>query len=37
MCETLIFFILAACVGLLLWVVILDGKLDDYKNGAKDE
>ncbi len=35
MCEVVIFFVLAGCVSLLLWIVILDGQLDDYKTGVR--
>jgi hypothetical protein len=35
MCEILIWFAGAVCAGLLLWIVILDGELDDYKTGVR--
>ena len=35
MCEVIIFFGGAIIAGLLLWVVILDNKLEDYRSGAR--
>jgi hypothetical protein len=37
MCEAIIFFMAAAIAALLLWVVILDGRLDDIRRGVRDE
>lgn len=35
MCEVIIFFLGAVIAGLLLWVVILDSKLCDYRSGVR--
>lgn len=35
MCEVIVFFMGALVAALLLWVVILDNKLDDYERGLK--
>ena len=35
MCELILYFGGAVTVGLMLWVVLLDGELDDYKQGIK--
>lgn len=33
MCEVIVFFIGAACAGLLLRIIILDNKIEDMKHG----
>ena len=35
MCEVIIFFMGGAMAGLMLWIVILDNKLEDYRRGVK--
>ena len=35
MCEMIIFFMGGAMAGLVLWIVILDNKLEDYRSGVK--
>ena len=35
MCEIILYFGGALVVALLLWVVVLDGELDQYRTGVK--
>ncbi len=34
MCEIILFFGGAVIAGLLLWIVVLDNQVQDYKNGV---
>lgn len=37
MCEVILFFLGAVIAALLLWIVILDGIVDDYRAGVRDD